>query len=1096
MMMVRTVQEEQLVESNEQDNDELDEFMTRACGEALFDLSCPNRNDTKICPSLWNLCRALITYKKWLRTIYKTKGGKDGINDTIKVDIGRYVDDEAYMKAVYKVIALLRSKNRLSESEEEAVQRLFRDNVEGLAEIAVFSGLKRKAFIALVKSHTVVKKGPVGRLHTSIVRELKPIAQRRQFGEFLSNFAAVDGDYHHVLKWHINSGDALRVENAFRFFKLLVHYGDGEDTECRSAMRKQSRMQQLNGDGDGDGDNDEHKETDDGDDVWTLNQIYVQSKLDVIHTFLAHSEFEFFVQRNAEEKKMQKDDGDDGDDDGAVVDDEKKTSSSELKQMSDERNTEKYVSVSTESSTYGFGLDHSYPFLSPKYKSIHHELTRNKLYRLDNSLFRSILVKAIKMHPIATSAECDYHLFCKYFDAQFNIARNAPIGIRHILAVIAYTDLSGFCTVYRQTYRLMPGETKEEEVTERHRELYRYARSLFEAVEFFGEWMDPKAKVLHGLDTVMLFQRFTTYFNPPISTTTSITTAQNFTKGIGLILELMSGAKPGDAANKIPKFLSVSWLSCYPNEDEKLYYGSNVHFAIRDIIEANGMKRHRKELIILNKFQKTVVNRGGAVGWDMASQSDRKRVEDLIALIGRQLANGDEQKLHFFTDFGANLFREFCERRDQIYIKDMNSLPAPIRKAMFGSGDPKKISFVPITKLFWNVKEIELSELNIDRMSSDAKRFVKAVQHIIGHSPSDTKVVKISFKSQQQSKNKESSPLRNVAQKHAASLRESGWDLKYTFNPDRSHELQFITISYVGDHMLKLSTPPRHTPQLIRRWRDACDAGDVVQLRSILQHGFHIDFLEERVDDVATNDECSAAKQKTALIRCTERRHRDAVEFLLRKGANVDAQDSAQQTALHHAAFNLDGELFSLIIDARANWMLRDRKHKTPIQIVMERIGFVARHKETDKKRRGTLAATTQNTRFRSGQQDGNHRFTAHNVAKHTRKSKTDDDAENKEHDSNVSWDSFGFLVEPVHNASRGITSDNSSNDEEDVEKPKGIRYENVDVQQVMKILDVACQADIPLDSRLLLLAVQRDWPHVIRVLCSKQGKRRPVNVD
>merc|ERR1719206_255167 len=798
MMMVRTVQEEQLVESNEQDNDELDEFMTRACGEALFDLSCPNRNDTKICPSLWNLCRALITYKKWLRTIYKTKGGKDGINDTIKVDIGRYVDDEAYMKAVYKVIALLRSKNRLSESEEEAVQRLFRDNVEGLAEIAVFSGLKRKAFIALVKSHTVVKKGPVGRLHTSIVRELKPIAQRRQFGEFLSNFAAVDGDYHHVLKWHINSGDALRVENAFRFFKLLVHYGDGEDTECRSAMRKQSRMQQLNGDGDGDGDNDEHKETDDGDDVWTLNQIYVQSKLDVIHTFLAHSEFEFFVQRNAEEKKMQKDDGDDGDDDGAVVDDEKKTSSSELKQMSDERNTEKYVSVSTESSTYGFGLDHSYPFLSPKYKSIHHELTRNKLYRLDNSLFRSILVKAIKMHPIATSAECDYHLFCKYFDAQFNIARNAPIGIRHILAVIAYTDLSGFCTVYRQTYRLMPGETKEEEVTERHRELYRYARSLFEAVEFFGEWMDPKAKVLHGLDTVMLFQRFTTYFNQPISTTTSITTAQSFTKGIGLILLLMSGAKPGDAANKIPKFLSVSWLSCFPNEDEKLYYGSNVHFAIRDIIEADTMTSHRKELILLNKFQNTVMNREGDVRWDSNKSHDRKRIEDIAALI-QSLQNGGDQdgisahKFNFITDFGVRLFRVFCSENRKIYIKAFKSdgaLPTAIRAALFGD-DSEQMAFVPIAALFPNSKVIELSELSLNEMASEKEQYLRAALSFIQLSKhaSKTRLRRITLKSERQSKNKASAPLATFVKQRATTCEALGWEFKYQFESDFCHYL-------------------------------------------------------------------------------------------------------------------------------------------------------------------------------------------------------------------------------------------------------------------------------------------------------------------
>merc|ERR1719491_54074 len=110
------------------------------------------------------------------------------------------------------------------------------------------------------------------------------------------------------------------------------------------------------------------------------------------------------------------------------------------------------------------------------------------------------------------------------------------------------------------------------------------------------------------------------------------------------------------------------------------------------------MKGHKKELTALNKFQQTVMNRGGAVSWDVTNKNDKKRVEDLAALIERQLQirdDADAKKMHFFTDFGANLFREFCEHRDKIYIKAFNSLPTTMRKALFGSGDLKKISFVP-----------------------------------------------------------------------------------------------------------------------------------------------------------------------------------------------------------------------------------------------------------------------------------------------------------------------------------------------------------------------------------------------------------------
>merc|ERR1712228_487815 len=111
-------------------------------------------------------------------------------------------------------------------------------------------------------------------------------------------------------------------------------------------------------------------------------------------------------------------------------------------------------------------------------------------------------MKALKMLRFAIK---DKNMCCKYYEYEYNIIRNEPIGIRHILAIIIYTDMSRFCRAHRATYKRMARFAKdgisesEQSVTERHRAFYFYSRSLCEAVEFFGEGMPLNMKVYHGL---------------------------------------------------------------------------------------------------------------------------------------------------------------------------------------------------------------------------------------------------------------------------------------------------------------------------------------------------------------------------------------------------------------------------------------------------------------------------------------------------------------------------------------------------------------------------------------------------------------------
>eukprot|EP01083_Nonionella_stella_P087276 242702_1 len=230
------------------------------------------------------------------------------------------------------------------------------------------------------------------------------------------------------------------------------------------------------------------------------------------------------------------------------------------------QNKHKFVSDLQESnlaSNYGFGVDHQHPYLEPKHHCTRDELLFNTLHAIHASTFPRLLTKALNKHQIALhNAEYkkQYGLVCTYYKKEFNLIRNEPIGIRHILAIVIYTDLSKFCTAFRRTYRRLENETSDDEVIARHEQIYHYARALYEAVEFFGIPMQPKDIVYHGLNRVMFFQKFTAYFSQPMSTTTSRTIACQFAEGQGVVLMLRSGIESKNVTvSKIPKYLSVSW---------------------------------------------------------------------------------------------------------------------------------------------------------------------------------------------------------------------------------------------------------------------------------------------------------------------------------------------------------------------------------------------------------------------------------------------------------------------------------------------------------------------------------------------------------
>eukprot|EP01084_Bolivina_argentea_P281365 481395_1 len=399
--------------------------------------------------------------------------------------------------------------------------------------------------------------------------------------------------------------------------------------------------------------------------------------------------------------------------------------------------------------------------------------------------------------------------------------------------------MSDLCTEFRKTYRRIDNETTDEAVTTRHIQLYHYARSLLEAVQFYGDEMSTKMKVYHGLNKVMNFPKFTAYFNQPISTSISIRTAQNFSAGIGIILTLKSGSEYVNTS-KIPKYLSVSWLSCFPNEDEKLFYGANVVFQIYNIIEAETNKGHLKELSMLNKFQKMLKNQN--IKWN----DESKMVDALVILIKQQQIinvneNGNNNKNDkqetkydatiesnnkYITKYGKELFNYFCNNKNtwSVWINDYKSLPIKLQTVLFtdslhNDDDENKdlLSFVPLTNLFANLKEIRLNELNIQQLTKDSKDYIFAIMEYINNASKSTnaKLIKIILQSKPQKEPKENSTLKNLTSKYWSMFNKWQWTIKYVFELETNHVLMFTNNNIANSRTDSMNTQQNITETMI-----------------------------------------------------------------------------------------------------------------------------------------------------------------------------------------------------------------------------------------------------------------------------------------
>eukprot|EP01084_Bolivina_argentea_P023070 42958_1 len=727
--------------------------------EQPFDLICPQRADNQPCVSILRLAKKLLIHNEWLKLSHNTH------RSMIQMDIALSFIPENIFTNIF--IECMDSQFGANVMEKDALNK------------ETFLQMNEEEFIQFIQNHidTEISKTDSKQLYNVVVNCLLNELQKNPLKYMsFSDMTIIDNDYHHIYKNHIEHGSKTTNENVFRFFQYLIHRCEttSQMKHCRSQLKQRFNKIKLSGAKEQDPLENQRKKN-----VATLKHNYQRNKLEEIHEFLVHSDWTRRFKQYFDTDEQ--------------ITDEKVAEIDEEIDILD-INKHKYVTElgGDDVVEYGLGIDHPHPFLTPIYGCIREELLMNKLCRISPTIFEDFLIKAIERHRIALK-EYNDTLICKYYHKEYNILRNEPIGIRHILAIICYTDTNDFCYRFRQTYRRIDDETKTE-TTNRHRELYYYARALYETFELFGTQMSKKLTVYHGLDKMMYFQRFSAFFNQPISTTTVLIVAQQFSQGVGIILELKSASQLNDTS-KVPKYLSVEWLSAHPNEKELLFYGGNVTFQICDIYEATTMKSHKKELSLFNLFQKMVQNQH--VDWNSYNNN---MCNSLIKLIQTQktinMKKKNNEQMKKVKDYGQQLFDYFCnnENTTKIGINNIQKLPTALCKVLFENIN--NISLVPITNLFQCLQHLSINELNIDNMTISSTQYAQAVLKYINESPKTFGVTlkSIIFESTPDIHGKRKSALQQLRDVFVQKLKQKQWRIEYEFaiTTTKTHIIRFI----------------------------------------------------------------------------------------------------------------------------------------------------------------------------------------------------------------------------------------------------------------------------------------------------------------
>ena len=231
-------------------------------------------------------------------------------------------------------------------------------------------------------------------------------------------------------------------------------------------------------------------------------------------------------------------------------------------------------------------------YVNKKYKDykteILHHLTmkqyNNLIINKANEYFNSEAVKNLE----ANNMDIFHH---------FGIPIGSSITINHIISIILYCDMDIFSTKFSETFRKIYSHETLQSVKKRNSAYWWQSKLLIETVCIYGIRSAEKhpgythnptgqdGPFFTGVTCVLPIPEFNIRLYSPTSTSKHIEVSIKFASGNGMIITLNNDKFSGKGL----RFFDCSWISRYPDEDERLFIHGFLSIRVQSvrIIEQN-----------------------------------------------------------------------------------------------------------------------------------------------------------------------------------------------------------------------------------------------------------------------------------------------------------------------------------------------------------------------------------------------------------------------------------------------------------------------------------------------------------------------------
>ena len=403
-------------DSKEEEGTEHDIVIKENLIDREADMHCDTQRDAHLC---FIVKRAVVMLRTQRRYLVLIEGQKRGSEQHIKLtatELDTFVPAEAYKSAVMQSVeTVMEKKPNDKESVMNSVTSLLDDDVDGICDYGdcfgdganskvtkhattkkeVVGG--RKKFVNILKGNTKMNGGQAGKVFKTVKAKLEEKAnaavpqhyQKWLYGIKLSEVMSI---YEHIDKNHLKYTSHSRKLSILSFFERVMDCGN--------------EIQSKNVDYD----------------------LCLDEAAKAVHDALMKLQSRLcdnaeIVDDGKEEKEMKE---------------EMPSQPPAPPKDDDDRKFWKFITEGNVTS-YGFGVNHNYIHLSPRLTSIREELG----YSGNGVKFLNILKKTVEAFCKKLRGQSSA-LFAKEYGAKHGILRNGNITMKHVFALLSYTDLTQF----------------------------------------------------------------------------------------------------------------------------------------------------------------------------------------------------------------------------------------------------------------------------------------------------------------------------------------------------------------------------------------------------------------------------------------------------------------------------------------------------------------------------------------------------------------------------------------------------------------------------------------------------------------------------